>query len=566
MPSSDHRRLRHAVVAWMLIALLGCEVGEALKVPFRVNDVLPVLPRQISWPVLNNLHSAVDLLPYFVGSLTPSNASIKWKGACFYDNTAKIELSPASQGAVLYVKTEAAHSWTCMDLYVFATPYRITWDYYFSSREHTLKFDSWEEPAELEYVKQHGVSVFLMPSGMLGTLLSLIDVLPLFSNTGWGQNANLEFLKKHMGATFEKRSQPWRAYIDPSDVHSGDFLAVSKIRGRWGGFETLEKWVTGSFAGHTAVCLKDELGNLWVGESGHENEKGEEIIVAIPWEEWWELALKDNSNPQIALLPLHPEIRAKFNNTAAWEYARSMSGKPYGYHNMIFSWIDTVADNYPPPLDAHLGRIVSAYGFREQHTTTDKMNGMELWTDYYAGIKDFGNVILSAFVVISVMSMWTRLQPAYSANMWNEALNKRLGTEGLDLHDIIVETEKRGIPFDELLTIPEQDEWEYSDGKSTTCVAFILSMYKEAGVFGPISSSIQVTEFTIRDAYMLRIFEDNQTRLPRWCNNENDQLPFCQILGEYRMELPGYNTLDPYANMNEYCPSLPPIYDRPSRC
>jgi len=40
-----------------------------------------------------------------------------------------------------------------MDLYVFATPYRITWDYYFSSREHTLKFDSWEEPAELEYVK-----------------------------------------------------------------------------------------------------------------------------------------------------------------------------------------------------------------------------------------------------------------------------------------------------------------------------------------------------------------------------------------------------------------------------
>lgn len=65
------------------------------------------------------------------------------------------------------------------------------------------------------------------------------------------------------------------------------------------------------------------------------------------------------------------------------------------------------------------------------------------------------------------------------------------------MHDIILETEKRGIPFDELLTIPEQDEWEYSDGKSTTCVAFILSMYKEAGVFGPISSSIQVTEFTV---------------------------------------------------------------------
>jgi hypothetical protein len=25
---------------------------------------------------------------------------------------------------------------------------------------------------------------------------------------------------------------------------------------------------------------------------------------------------------------------------------------------------------------------------------------------------------------MAVMSMWTRLQPVYAANMWNEALNK----------------------------------------------------------------------------------------------------------------------------------------------
>ncbi|CAL5386568.1 unnamed protein product [Camellia sinensis] len=40
--------------------VFGLNFGESLKVPFRVNDVLPALPRQISWPVLNNLHSAVD--------------------------------------------------------------------------------------------------------------------------------------------------------------------------------------------------------------------------------------------------------------------------------------------------------------------------------------------------------------------------------------------------------------------------------------------------------------------------------------------------------------------------
>ncbi|EPS62473.1 hypothetical protein M569_12317, partial [Genlisea aurea] len=251
---------------------------DAFQVPFRVKDVLPVLPHEISWPVMNNLHSAVDLLPKYVGSLAPSNGTVSWTGSCFRDNTAVIEVTARAGdrgigGGVIRISTGAAHSWTCMDLYVFATPYRVTWDYYFSSKNHTLNFESWEELAELEYVKQHGVSVFLMPSGMLGTFLSLVDVLPLFSNTGWGQSANLAFLKKHMGATFERRKKPWRSPIDPKDVNSGDFLAVSKIRGRWGGFETLEKWVTGAFAGHTAVCLKDEAGKLWVGESGHENER-----------------------------------------------------------------------------------------------------------------------------------------------------------------------------------------------------------------------------------------------------------------------------------------------------
>lgn len=69
--------------------------------------------------------------------------------------------------------------------------------------------------------------------------------------------------------------------------------------------------------------------------------------------------------------------------------------------------------------------------------------------------------------------------------------------QDLDLYGVLAETENRGITFDHLLTIPEQDEWVYSDGKSTTCVAFILEMYKEAGIFGPISNSIQVTEFTV---------------------------------------------------------------------
>ncbi|WMV39879.1 hypothetical protein MTR67_033264 [Solanum verrucosum] len=210
--------------------------------------------------------------------------------------------------------------------------------------------------------------------------------------------------------------------------------------------------------------------------------------------------------------------------------------------------------------------------------------------------------------------------------------------QNLSLPDVLVEVEKRGFSFAKLLAIPEQDDWVYSDGKSTSCVAFILEMYKEAGLFGELASSIQVTEFTvswfpghlhdmnldesktafpfllvaflwmagflfvgggefhmsvcvvrgsfmldstsrvrkvtylllgvqIKDAYSLKFFENNSSRLPKWCKaDDNVKLPFCQIRGKYRMELPGYNSMDLYPHMNERCPSMPPKYYRPQSC
>ncbi|CBI33030.3 unnamed protein product, partial [Vitis vinifera] len=56
----------------------------------------------------------------------------------------------------------------------------------------------------------------------------------------------------------------------------------------------------------------------------------------------------------------------------------------------------------------------------------------------------------------------------------------------LDLPGILAETEKRGLTFDQLLTIPEHDDWAYTNGCQPFCVAFILEMYKEKGLFDPI--------------------------------------------------------------------------------
>lgn len=101
--------VRLLLILCFLGLLLGSHFGHALKLPFRVKDVLPALPRQISWPVLNNFHSAVDLLPSFVGSVSPYNGTIEWKGACFDGNEARLEFTEGDReehlgGGVLYLK------------------------------------------------------------------------------------------------------------------------------------------------------------------------------------------------------------------------------------------------------------------------------------------------------------------------------------------------------------------------------------------------------------------------------------------------------------------------------
>ena len=63
---------------------------------------------------------------------------------------------------------------------------------------------------------------------------------------------------------------------------------------------------------------------------------------------------------------------------------------------------------------------------------------------------------------------------------------------------MLEECARRKMSFGDLLAIPENDEWVYSDGISTSCVAFVVATWKKAGVFGDLANSIQATEFTVR--------------------------------------------------------------------
>lgn len=108
LASSTMSPLTHFVLT---LVLLFCNIiVHAHKEAFRAQDVLPLLPRQVAWPILNSLNSAVDLLPTFVGAASMNNNSSGWKGACFYENNAWMEFHNKSGsqfgGGTLHLKVQ----------------------------------------------------------------------------------------------------------------------------------------------------------------------------------------------------------------------------------------------------------------------------------------------------------------------------------------------------------------------------------------------------------------------------------------------------------------------------
>jgi hypothetical protein len=83
-------------------------------------------------------------------------------------------------------------------------------------------------------------------------------------------------------------------------------------------------------------------------------------------------------------------------------------------------------------------------------------------------------------------------------------------------------------------------------------------MYQAAGVFDDVK--FQATEFTPKDSYQMSVFEsDGRSHWPLAC--QRDGLPYCQINGDYLLDLPGFNQVAVYNNMNQKCSGYLPHFD-----
>lgn len=98
----------------------------------------------------------------------------------------------------------------------------------------------------------------------------------------------------------------------------------------------------------------------------------------------------------------------------------------------------------------------------------------------------------------------------------------------------------------------------FDGNQSFTSASFVISALRELGVFtdeitGQVLE-INAAEFTPKDVYQLNIF-DTTFRKPDICYEADNHLQYCQLSGQYRLILPGYSKVIPYAHMNEKCPN-----------
>lgn len=213
-------------------------------------------------------------------------------------------------------------------------------------------------------------------------------------------------------------------------------------------------------------------------------------------------------------------MKAKFNVQAAQDFFWQTEGLPYGFHNFIYGWIDTVRDNLPPLFPNEFAPILAA--------------------------------------------LYESVYPHSAMVLFVEGMNKRLGVEGYNITQIAALAAQEGMTVQDVIAMPEQDGWIYTsygptDGLSYVCSAYVTAQWKAAGLFG--DDEINATEFQPHDVYQLDFFNKEFVR-PEACVQADPMLPYCQIMGKYRIDFMegDYGFVEPYSRMNERCATINPNY------
>jgi len=159
------------------------------------------------------------------------------------------------------------------------------------------------------------------------------------------------FIKHATGYEWKRRKNSDIFNVDEDLIQSGDYFAVTRMDG----LDQIIEWGTGSHSGHSVIALRID-GELYITESQDGWYWPKHGIQRNLFKDWVKYA--NNAGFNVVWLPLRKELREKFNETAAVEFFKSVEGLPYGYHNFLFSWLDTPDQSFPKLLSTNFAITV----------------------------------------------------------------------------------------------------------------------------------------------------------------------------------------------------------------
>lgn len=490
--------------------------------PHRVGDTAQ------SWCPKN---SYWDFIPLYVGLATVTSDAT-FSGSCF--NSYKVALrnfSPTG-GVTIDLEASSPTSMVCGDAFMIASRYGLIVKEVMFAGHHTIDLTKWNQ-YEYDDVLRHGLRFFLLPCGLTGTTISLTKTVTMFKSITEEMmfKANAEFFAYKMNWTMPVRQgSPIQEFsnLTRDIVPSGSYLAVLRLDG----LDPVIAWGIGGHTGHSCVAVW-EGNQLWVAESTAPDPLGVYWpppygVIRTPWEQWVKQAVKAHFS--VGLLPLSPKFAAMFDESAFWNWFKQVEGLDYGYANFLYTVLDTwPMRNLPEPVEGQLLDIGLNLLERVLHNSSD--------TSVY--------------------------------RMIIQGINKRLNTACLDMHCVNEACDNLGKTVGEVTAIPELDRWNYpsSDGRvgpAMVCSVFAMRAYK-AG-FGSKIPDIEGNEQTPKDNYMMNIFDGNHfnkincplglmSAAPAPWAPSSTGGSYCQIVGDFELSLPGYNSIPLYTQMNDYCPS-----------
>lgn len=463
-----------------------------------------------------------------VADLNNQVTEARIKSFCFNDVAFSIS-EMGKDSVTVTINAMNKHSLLCSEPYLITTGKHFHLQNILFTGEHKITFTGLTAD-ELEFMSFNGIKFMRFCDSIEHILPDLLLTAQMFIG-GLGLDPNVPFFGSHVPQEMQEANVKfiqeatgfkWRPRenklidLDAKYIQSGDQLAIT----RFDGLDNIIHYGSGSHQGHSVIAIWDrtqEPHQLYIVESQDAWYWPTKGLQRTKWEDWKKSAW--NADFNLAILPLKKEWAAKFNEDKAWEWFRQTEGMPYGYRNFLFGWIDTVKDNYPNVLDIEF--------------------------------------------VFLVFRLLESVDQAASDQLLKEALNWRVGTKDLSLFQVEEEASRQGKTLGDLFAMTETEGHMYSDGYAYVCSSYVWSYYTKSGMLGDIVS--HATEITPRDVYTSAIFDPTPNRHPA-CVAADPELPYCQIMGQWKMDLPGYSTVEPYSHMAEHCPSQAPDYFRPDGC